>query len=182
MQPCVNDCIYTEVPYHTENFNISHGGFAADSFFPRRSLFQVWEVICGQPCRHSIIYLAWYCTQINCLFAVVSAWLGTGDLQACCHVYSPFFISVVCGLHHKDQDSEFLFIFIYCHFLGLRNSAEEKLLILLILTTYMLLQIPVAVGSCMTHACGYGTCSMGLPCFRSLSVWCHARNTLVREK
>lgn len=101
----------------------------------------------------------WYPNQLSLpsRFSLV----GTGDLQVCCHVYSPFFISVVCGLCYKGQDYEFLSIFIYCHFLGLKNSAEKSL-ILLFLTTHVSLQSPVAMDSCVRHARGYGTWGMGL--------------------
>lgn len=54
-------------------------------------------------------------TPIYHIFPVISACLGTGGLQTgCCHACS----LVVWELCYNDQNSEFLFIFIYCHFLG----------------------------------------------------------------
>lgn len=84
-----------------------------------------------------------------------------------CHIYSPSFMSVFCGLCYKDQDSEFLFMSICWHFLDLRSSAEEKLPILLFLSTRTSLRSPVAVDSRKKNACGYGT--LGLPYFGSFS-------------
>lgn len=51
--------------------------------------------------------------------------LGTGDVQACCHVRSPFFISIMYEFCYKDQDPLFLFIILYCHFLRLRSPKKE---------------------------------------------------------
>jgi len=56
-------------------------------------------------------------------------------LEICKHAAVSFLVSADFGLHYKDQDSEFLFVFASCYFLGLRNSAEEKSLILLFLIT-----------------------------------------------
>lgn len=140
--------------------------------FCKRSPVWVWGGICGQCFRDEALHSPPLTASSRVILVpkstVVSPWLGTGDLRVCCHVCSPFFIPLVCGLCYKDQDYEFLFIFIYCHFLGLRNSAEEKALILLFLTALVPLQSPVAMKSCMKHACGCGPGGMGLlPSIRS---------------
>lgn len=92
-----------------------------------------------------------------------------------CHVCSP----VVWGLCYKVQNSEFLFISIYCHFLGaflsLGNSAEEWVF-LLVLPMCTPLQSPVAMKISLNTR-GHGTGSAGLLLyFRSFSK-CGGRNS-----
>lgn len=151
-------------------------------FFPKDACFglgrSLWSVLQrqGSSLTHTdCIIQGDIGTQIYHLFPVISACLGTGGLQTLCHVCS----LVVWGLCYKDQNSEFLFIFIYCHFLGaflsLGNSAEEWVF-LLVLPMCTPLQSPLAM-EISWNTRGHGTGSVGLLLyFRSFSK-CGGRNS-----
>lgn len=189
MQPYVNACTYRGTS-HTEEFQqltcwlcCRFQGFLGffppkdDCFSMRRSLRSALQRQ-GSSLTHTDCTIQGDIgTQIHHLFPVISACLGTGGLQTrCCHVCS----LEVWGLCYKDQNSEFFLISVYCHllgvfFLGLGNSAEEWVF-LLVLPTCTPLQFPVAMEISLNTR-GHGTGSVGLLlCFRS-SPKCGGRNS-----
>lgn len=92
-------------------------------------LVSVWGGLCGQLFREKVLHSPTLIASSRGimvpklpLFAVISACLGTGGLQTrCCHVYS----LVVWELCSKDQDSAFIFLFIYCLSLGVFPRSWE---------------------------------------------------------